>query len=93
MVTAESTPTKGDAYLKFFAVHPALRQQGIAYTFRKKALDTMKEMGIQAVRTRTWSTNTAMISLNKKLGFIENYVVTDDRGPGIHSIYFKKSLL
>lgn len=80
------------AYLKFFAVHPDHRSQGLGLAFRARALDLIRQMGIEEVQTRTWSTNSAMISLNKALGFILERIVPDDRSPGIDSVYFRKSL-
>lgn len=79
-------------YLTFFAVHPQHRRQGMGLAYRLKILTWLKQQGVQEVITRTWSTNRAMCRLNEQVGFLVDYVIPDDRGPGIDTIYYKKYL-
>jgi ribosomal protein S18 acetylase RimI-like enzyme len=40
--------------------------------------------------TRTWSTNTAHISILKKYNFREIHRIENDRGEGIDTVYFSR---
>jgi ribosomal protein S18 acetylase RimI-like enzyme len=42
--------------------------------------------------TRTWSTNVAHIKILSKFGFETMLVIKNDRGNGVDTIYFKKSI-
>ena len=84
----DNDPAK--VYLKFFGVRPDCRKSGIGITFRREVLERMRTDGIKTVTTRTWSTNHDMLALNRKLGFEIDRVITDDRGPGVDTIYFVK---
>ena len=42
--------------------------------------------------TRTWSTNEAHIKILSKFGFEAMLILKNDRGNGIDTIYFKKSI-
>lgn len=80
------------AELFFFGVHPGWRRQGVGSAFRGWLLDELHASGFAAARTRTWSSNRAMIALNRRHGFAVVSVVADERGPGVDSWYFEREL-
>jgi len=88
-------PYEGDldqACLNLLATRPAYRRTGVGVKLRWRVLEALRERGVKRVRTRTWSTNHTMLRINTEMGFREDYVVRDERGPGTHSIYFVKTL-
>ena len=87
-----NAPLTSSAYLVFFAVRPDCRRTGLALRFRLAALEVMRASDIHEVTTRTWSTNGAMLALNQQSGFTCTHVVKDERGPGIDSVYFRRTL-
>ena len=81
---------KNHAYLTFFSVKPVYRKKGLGISFRKKIMKILKKDGIREVHTRTWSTNKAMLKINKEMGFKVEKIVKNERGNNIDSIYLKK---
>ena len=84
--------TRPTAELSFFGVHPDWRRRALGSAFRGWLLDELRTLGFVAVRTRTWSSNRAMIALNRRHGFELIRVAVDERGPGVDSWYFGREL-
>ena len=84
--------TRPIAELSFFGVHPGWRRRGLGSRFRGWLLDELRASGFVAVRTRTWSSNRAMIELNRRHGFELIHIAVDERGPGVDSWYFGREL-
>jgi len=70
-------------YVSTIIVDPVFRGQGITQMLYR---ELMKKNF--SIATRTWSTNTAHISILQKLNFTNILSILDDRGPGIDTIYF-----
>lgn len=72
------------AYITTIIVDKPYRRLGVGTALYQEVLRREKE-----VYTRTWSTNKEHLELLKKLNFRQVYIIKDDRGKGIDSIYFK----
>ncbi len=73
-------------YVTTLVVHPDYRHQGIAGKFYHKLMDTFKK---HYIFTRTWSTNTGHIRILTMLGFHGHSHISDDRGEGIDTVYYR----
>ena len=73
-------------YVSTIAVNLAYRNHKIAQELYQKLLDKCR----LPIVTRTWSTNIAHIHILRSLGFKMVKIIKDDRGKGIHTIYYKK---
>lgn len=72
-------------YITTVCVMPMFRKQGIA----SNMLSLINgERGI----ARTWSSNTEMINILTKRGYIPIWIIKDDRGYNIDTVYFQKKL-
>ena len=76
-------------YISTLIVSADARGMGITYTMYKKLFDTFSNVN---VFTRTWSTNISHIMILSKFGFDIFKIIKGDRGKGIDTVYFKKSL-
>ncbi len=88
----ENYRKKNSAYIKYLIVHPGFRGKGIGISLRKKVLSVLKKDGMKEVHSRTWSTNRAMLEINKKMGFEVEKIIKNERAPGIDGVYFRKKL-
>ncbi|MEM7815879.1 MAG: hypothetical protein QXN71_02045, partial [Candidatus Aenigmatarchaeota archaeon] len=59
---------------------------------REDVLEMMRKDGVKEVYATTWSTNSRMIHINRKMGFKVQNIKKNDRGKGIHTILFRKVL-
>ncbi len=80
-------------YISILAVHPKMRRRGIGSKLIEYAICRLKEKGIKDVYTRTWSTNKVGLRFYKRLGFMSDRIIINDRSKGIHTVYLKKSLI
>ena len=76
-------------YVTTIIVAKAHRGSGIAEKLYRAFFDIRKG---SCFATRTWSTNYAHLHLLKELGFGEIATLKDDRGIGIDTIYFLKTV-
>ena len=74
-------------YVSTIVVEPDLRNRGIT---RNMYRTLFEQRSSKRYATRTWSTNYAHIHLLGKLGFRLAETLTDDRGPGIDTVYYVK---
>jgi ribosomal protein S18 acetylase RimI-like enzyme len=76
-------------YASTLIVHPDHRRQGYARQMYEVLLtDLPVEYRSQYVTTRTWSENESHLSLLEELGFRNIATLEDDRGEGIHTVYY-----
>lgn len=74
-------------YLSTVAAHPAARGSGLGRLLMAALLERFPA---QAVVSRTWSTNTASLRLHASFGFTVRSIVSDDRGPGVDTVYLHR---
>ena len=75
-------------YASTCVVHPETRGKGLMTGFYKKMIELYPECNIF---TRTWHTNFSHLHILEKLGFAEIARLKDHRGPGMDTVYFKRS--
>ena len=74
-------------YISTLVVKPSARGKGLTYKMYEKLFEEYKGTNIF---TRTWSENTAHITILKRFGFDTFKVLENDRGAGIDTVYFIK---
>ena len=82
-ISVEYTP---NLYVTTVIVHPDYRHQGIANKFYDKLMDNFPK---HYIFTRTWSTNTGHLRILTMLGFHGHAFLSDDRGVGIDTVYYR----
>lgn len=76
-------------YVSTIAVHPDYRRRGCARRMYETLLtDVPDAVRDPYVTTRTWSTNDSHLALLGELGFENVATIQDDRGAGIHTVYY-----
>lgn len=84
------TPTN---HVEILAVDPERRGEGIATRMYRYLLDDLPESHrAPYVSTKTWAENDAHIRILERLGFDLVHRVPDDRGPGIDTVYYARSV-
>lgn len=74
-------------YITTIVVGRECRNTGITRQMYGKLFEVLPG---RRIITRTWSANHAHIHILESLGFSEAGRITDDRGPGIDTVYFYK---
>ena len=82
----------GEAYISFIAVHPACRGQNIGRLLERALVQDLCSDGITHINVTTWSTNPDAYHMYRQLGYFVSETLHDHRGPGVDTIYFRKSL-
>ncbi len=72
-------------YITTVLVHPQYRHKGIAGKLYDAIIAKFPK---RYLFTRTWSTNLAHIRILLSMGFHEHYSISNDRGPGIDTVYY-----
>ena len=85
-------PERGDGYIDWIAILSKYRRRGLAVRLIDNVEAYLTKNNFDKVKVRTWSTNLAGVALYNKLGFSVDYLVKNERGEGIDSIYFVKDL-
>ena len=80
-------------YYQYTTIDYKYRGAGIAQILLNTAEKICREDGALQIISRTWSTNLVSQNTMLRLGFAHIHTVTDDRGKGIHTYYFVKSLV
>lgn len=76
-------------YVSTVAVHPDERRQGYARRMYRTLLNDIPEsVRSPCITTRTWSTNQSHLALLAELGFENVATLRNDRGEGIHTVYY-----
>jgi ribosomal protein S18 acetylase RimI-like enzyme len=74
-------------YLSTLVVSPKARGKGVTKALYSKLFSEYEAVNIF---TRTWSTNIAHIRILERFGFEVVGILENDRGNGVHTVYFKK---
>ena len=74
-----------NAYACTSSVHPDGRGHGLMQKFYCAIIEAYPE---RMVCTRTWHTNLGHLHILHKLGFTETCCLENDRGEGIHTVYY-----
>jgi ribosomal protein S18 acetylase RimI-like enzyme len=89
-VIEEYTPTN---HVEIIAVDPEYRGQGLGETMYQYLLDELPSDHRQPfITTKTWDTNDAHIAILEDLGFDLVHRIPDDRGAGIDTVYYARSM-
>jgi ribosomal protein S18 acetylase RimI-like enzyme len=76
-------------YASTLVVHPDYRRRGYARQMYNHLLTDLPEAyRSQYVTTRTWSENESHLTILDELGFRNLTTIEDDRGEGIHTVYY-----
>ena len=75
-------------YIYTIIVNKSFRNKGYTTGMYKKLFDGRSEKNYA---TRTWSTNRAHLHVLDKIGFELVYIIKDDRGNGIDTVYYVKN--
>ncbi len=78
-----------DIYISTLLVSAEARGMRLTYKMYEFLFECYKNSN---VFTRTWSTNALHIKILSSFGFDVLKIITDDRGKGIDTVYFKKSV-
>lgn len=78
-------------YITTIIVEEEQRGRGITTSFYRKMFHHLAESPAATITTRTWSTNNDHIRILDKLGFAQIKRITDARGQGVDTIYFRKT--
>lgn len=79
-------------YVVTVATHRQYRRQGVARELYEALFGLAPEFASPFVATRTWNANSSHIALLEKLGFQQMNRLQNDRGFGIDTLYFARSL-
>ena len=74
-----------NAYACTSSVHPDGRGHGLMQKFYTAIIEAYPD---RMVCTRTWHTNLGHLHILSKLGFAQTCCLENDRGPGIHTVYY-----
>lgn len=77
-------------YASTAIVLPRLRRQGIGFALNDALENLPESLASPWITRRTWSTNTANLTLLQKRGFVEVVRMKDHRGPGVDTIYLAR---
>jgi len=81
-------------YVTTIGVTKGSRGHGISNQFYKNIEEIVKgQTESKFVATRTWSTNKTHIRILKNLGYENVLTIENDRGNGIHTVYFAKKII
>jgi RimJ/RimL family protein N-acetyltransferase len=78
-------PAGPNLYASTCVVHPDFRGQGLMSGFYREMIHSFPTLPIY---TRTWHTNYGHLKVLSRLGFSLLEQLENDRGPGIHTVYF-----
>ena len=76
---------KDNLYASTSVVHPYFRGQGLMTSFYRKMIKAYPK---KPIYTRTWHENFGHLKVLGKLGFQEIKFLENDRGEGIHTVYY-----
>ena len=79
--------TDEELYIKTILVSKNYRNKDI----ETKLYEMVLEVNNRKVRIKSWSTNTDQIKILKKLGFVEEKIIKNDREINVDTIYFVKN--
>jgi aspartate/glutamate racemase len=81
-------------YITTIGVTKGERGHGITNRFYKMIEEIVNKQALNNfIATRTWSTNKTHIKILMDLGYKKVSTIKDDRGNGIHTVYFAKEII
>lgn len=83
---------RDDAYINFLGTHPSYRKHGIAELLHERLEEMLFDKGVSRLYLCTWSGNKAAIRFYRKMGYSVYSVILNDRGRGINTLNYRKSL-
>lgn len=86
--SCEHIPAGTNLYASTSVVHPDYRGQGLMKGFYLAMIHHYPD---RPIYTRTWQENFAHLRVLDKLGFKQIALLESHRGPGIHTVYFKRN--
>ena len=81
-------PQGKNLYASTSVVHPDFRGQGLMTAFYREMI---KSFPNKAIYTRTWHQNVGHLKVLDRLGFKLIEFIENDRGEGIHTVYYGRS--
>lgn len=78
-------PAGENLYASTCVVHPDFRGRGMMRGFYEAMI---KAFPYRPIYTRTWHENIGHLKVLDRLGFVLLETLENDRGPGIHTVYF-----
>ncbi|MBE6711893.1 MAG: GNAT family N-acetyltransferase [Ruminococcaceae bacterium] len=78
-------PAGENLYASTCVVHPDFRGRGMMRSFYEAMI---KAFHTRPIYTRTWHENIGHLKVLDRLGFTLLETIENDRGPGIHTVYF-----
>lgn len=80
-------PEGKSLYASTSIVHPDFRGQGLMTGFYKEMIRSFPD---RPIYTRTWHENFGHLKVLGKLGFCQTEFLENDRGEGIHTVYYAR---
>ena len=84
----EHIPDGENLYASTSVVHPDFRGQGLMTAFYREMI---KSFPNKAIYTRTWHQNVGHLKVLDRLGFKLIEFIENDRGEGVHTVYYGRS--
>ena len=78
-------PEGKNLYASTSVVHPDFRGQGLMTAFYREMLASFPD---RPIYTRTWHENFGHLKVLERLGFHLTELLPNDRGEGIHTVYY-----
>lgn len=75
-------------YASTCVVHPDFRGRGLMTAFYKEMIRAFPK---KSIFTRTWHENLGHLKVLERLGFALIKTIENDRGKGIHTVYYKRN--
>ena len=85
----EHIPEGENLYASTSVVHPDFRGQGLMTAFYREMI---RNFPTKPIYTRTWHQNLAHLKVLERLGFRLIEFIENDRGEGIHTVYYGRSV-
>ena len=85
--SCDHVPQEENLYASTSVVHPDFRGQGLMKKFYLAMIEHYPE---RPIYTRTWHENTPHLHVLAKLGFEQIAELKNHRGPGVHTVYFRR---
>ena len=86
--SCDYVPAEKNLYASTSVVHPDFRGQGLMKKFYMAMIASYPE---RPIYTRTWHENTPHLHVLAKLGFEQIAELKNHRGPGVHTVYFRRN--
>lgn len=85
-------PERGTPFVQYGAVAKEYRKAGVGILLLQRTLQELTNAGCGHVESRTWSTNEGSQKLLMSQGFTLTERLINDRGPGVDTLVYERSL-